>query len=229
MFQNRVMLFLVLISMVGCAGHSGIVSAKDAPGIKILTLMAQYVDKDFKPSERPDEPKEIYLEMPLIPGALSGSVLTESVININARIGEEFTIDLSDYQEIIDQYATPLLHTNFTRGITIKPASRRLVRIGTFAYHPHNHQFLGPTGLRDLKMPHQIQLFLMYFDGPAVITGTGKENKTTISYNIEVKDKGYIWLEVDRTGKKSLVVTNRRSKNKVTLTIQAPSKPATKV
>ena len=229
MVQNRVALFLILISMVGCAGNSGIVSAKDAPGIKILTLTAKYVDQDFKPTERPDEPKEIYLEMPLIPGALSGSVLTESIININAQIGEAFTIDLSDYQEIIDQYATPLLHTNFTRGITIKPASRRLVRIGTFAYHPHTHQFLGPTGLRDLKTPDQIQLFLMYFDGPAVITGTGQENKTTISYNIEVKNKGYIWLEVDRTGKNSLVVTNRHSKNKITLTIQAPLKPTTKV
>ena len=69
----------------------------------------------------------------------------------------------------------------------------------------------------------------MYFDGPAVITGTGQENKTTISYDIEVKNKGYIWLEVDRTGKNSLVVTNRHSKNKITLTIQAPLKPTTKV
>lgn len=228
MIRIRITLLALAAFLAGCATAPRDLDTGAAYSTDSITLTAHYVDDDLQFTTRADQPREILLDMPLIPGALAGSILTGPVISRKARIGETVTIDLSRYQATVAKYATPLLSTKFNHGLSISPQSRKLVRVGTFARDPQTGRFLGPTGVLDPQAPTKMPLMLVYFDGPAVVTGIGMEGNKHIAYHVEVKERGFVWLEINQVAPDAMIITNRQREGGAVLTVKPPRKVETK-
>ena len=218
----RTVLLAIVLICVGCATQTTEKQAIQS-ALSAVTLKVGYVDEAKNLVNNTEGPLTISIEMPIIPGALAGTVMTSALVTKQVSVGETVTIDLSLYSNTISKYATPLLLTEYNYGLTINPKSTKLARLGTFAYDPDSGKFLGPTGIRVFGVENHIQLYLVYFGGPARLIGVGQEQDMLINYDIEAKEEGFVWVEVIQVEEGRVVVTNRRSKGPEILTIEIQS------
>lgn len=197
--MNKFILLTVLVILCGCSGQS----TKNNPPI---LLGVQYVDDDNNIIQRDDLPKQIFINFPIIPGAVAGKVLTSGQYSTFAYVGEKFSIDVNELRSNVEPYATPLLATEFNSNITLTPKDTKLLRLGTFAYNPVSSEFLGPTGLMSFQSGG-LQLFLVYFDRPASFTGFVKEGDIDIEYNIHLDKAGFSWLRAVKVSESKIIIS----------------------
>lgn len=197
---------LFLLTIASCSTgvkdseHADLVASKSShseTGLQSLTLSIHYVDDNNQLYNDDALPDLIYLQFPLIPGAVIGDVLTEAKYSTFASIGQDLTLDLKSIRDSFQPYATPLLATDYNTGLNMNPADTRLLRVGTFAYSPGSGEMLGATGLGIVASQEIQQLILVYFDRPASLTGSVRENDILFEYDIHLNYSGFFLVKVE--------------------------------
>ena len=214
--------FLVVFALQGCVSSPKATDdGTNAMPIKNIALKLQYIDADYQPIKNVLFPHKVTLEMPLIPGAVFGKVLTKPIISTVVSEGSYTTINLAAYEQTMAKYATPLLNTPFNAGLEIEPKATKLIRVGTFAYNAATGKGIGGTGLASASDDgsYQYQLILMYFDRPAVVSGVVLDCKTKIAIHVEAKQQGFIWIKAEKINSYTYAVSNESNDGNVLLTV----------
>lgn len=204
-------LTFILIDLNGCTSTKNLnhtLYSKNS--LKQITLLPEYVDKKKNKLKLTTNPKNFLLAMPLIPGSIMGEIKTKSIMAFEGLVGKPLHIDLQKDIQVVSSFASPMLTTQFTRGISIEPSSAKLVRVGTFAINAKSGEIIGGTGVGVSTKP-QSGLILIYFDRPAVIKGVNLTNNYQTSVHLEAKSSGYIWAEVTEVDDSHIIVTNRKT------------------
>lgn len=187
--RKTLIIFLLLLS--GCASLNQSVPYVNN-GLDSVHLRVEYVGKSK--TNNTHLPKLVYVEFPLIPGGISGRILTDQKFSSFAEVGDKITIDLSSIGSSIALYATPLLSTPYNTGIKVTPAEAKLVRVGTFAYSGTDGRIIGSTGISAEGLPENNGLMLVYFDRPTRLTGTAEYEGVVVQHEVNVKGAGFVWL-----------------------------------
>lgn len=162
-----------------------------------LEIGAIYTNNDNYVISDSRLPERVFLQFPVIPGALYGDVLTNSTFSTTVEIGKTFELQLDDLAKQATPYATPLLATEANKDLAIAPKDTRLMRIETFAYSTLTGEPIGPTGL-SVRNNRQIQqLLLVYVDRPATISGSKQRGTTLVEHDIQISKAGFCWLKVE--------------------------------
>ena len=187
-----------------------------------FTLGIEYLDEERQGVYRDDLPTQIFVNFPVIPGAIVGAVLTEGQYSTFAYIGKTFTIDSKELLESVEPYATPLLATPYNVDTVVRPQSTKLLRVGTFAYDALSGEFLGATGLT-LPGSDIHQLFLVYFDRPASLTGSFIDGEYAVEYDVHIDHAGFSWLKAVKEESSLLRVTEHKLTGNEIIFIQPPA------
>ena len=156
-------------------------------GLKQLQLGVVFIDSDKKQIEGDYLPDEAYISFPLIPGGISGQVLTDSVYTLRLFTNNKFVLDLAAISKDVLPYAVPMFSTSYNHGVVIVPRETKLLRVGTFAYSVEANDFIGPTGIASLGDEKITQMMLVYFDRPARISGLSNEGDLSIEYDVVIR------------------------------------------
>ncbi len=70
------------------------------------------------------------------------------------------------------------------------------------------------------------QLFLVYFDRPASLTGTSRGRDSIIEYDIHIDSAGFSLLKVEKVGANRTKISAYKARNVESITIRITSAPA---
>ena len=223
--MRTLIIAIAFLGITGCAmtpAHDGVSST----GLHSVVVSVDYVDNNNQPYHSESLPDLVYIQFPVIPGAIVGEVLTEAVYSTFASIGKNLTIYFDMVGPNFTPYATPLLATNYNSGLSITPLQTNILRIGTFAYSPQTGELLGPTGLGIVGSKDISQLILVYFDRPASLTGTSRGRDSIIEYDIHIDSAGFSLLKVEKVGVNQTKISAYKARNVESITIRITSAPA---
>jgi hypothetical protein len=214
--------------MTGCTrnpANDGVIST----GLQSVIVSVDYVDNSNQPYDSESLPDLVYIQFPVIPGAIIGEVLTDAVFSTFALIGKNLTIDFDMVGPNIIPYATPMLATNYNSGLSITPLQTSILRVGTFAYSTQTGELLGLTGLGIIGSKDISQLILVYFDRPASLTGTSRVRGSIIEYDIDIDSAGFSLLKVEEIEANRKKISAYKARNLESITIRITSAPAIEI
>ncbi len=189
-----------VLALHACASQAPVVQAP-------INLDVGFLDPSQSNKEPYDLHRQVFLNFRLTPGALAGGVMTEGQQSTFVEPGDPLTVDMDHLQRLIEPYAGSMVDTRVNKDVVVEPADTRFARVGVFAYDPLTQKSLGPSGFNVLESDAE-ELFLVYFDRPAAITGSYQEGEILIEYHINTDRAGFAWLKVIKLEPSLMVVAN---------------------
>ncbi len=92
-------------------------------------------------------------------------------------------------------------------------------RLGTFSYPAADIEFRASTGLAVIGDDIPTGQTLVYFDRPVRIEGVGESDGYTMTYDLQITEAGVAWVEITDAVEKQMLITERRTAGRETLTI----------
>jgi hypothetical protein len=181
----------MLVVLGGCAPRSE--NATPPHPDWIIESQVAFYEADLKtPRPAPREPLRLWV--PYVVGDLYGSPNEGEIAPVELRSDLTFTIDLNVRHQ---RLAPALVPTAFSqKWMTIEPATARVARVSPFLV-PKDGGF--PVGMSEwLDTDSGARLLLIYIDRPARIRGEIVHQGRNLSWDINVKDAGYVWVSQPR-------------------------------
>ncbi len=213
-------IYLILILQIsGCAISEYDRFIADS-GLREVELGIVFIDQNKRQIYSEYLPKKAYISFPVIPGGITGNVLTDSMYGAVVSTDRKFLLDLEAIRENTLQFAVPMLTTPYSHNLSIVPKETRLLRLGTFAYDIDTLQQLGPTGLGAVIEDKLIQYVLVYFDRPSKVSGSNFEGDVIVEYDVVVEQAGFVFLEVKEVDEKHLKIIHSESELPKSITVE---------
>jgi hypothetical protein len=129
--------------------------------------------------------------VPYVVGDLYGAPNAGELAPVTFKPDLSFVLDLNKSHENL---AKALIPTEFTqKWMIIEPASARIARLSPFVLPADG---IVPVGVSEwLDENSGAKLMLVYLDRPARIRGEVVYEGRNISFDIEAKEAGYMWIE----------------------------------
>ncbi|WP_223788819.1 hypothetical protein [Marinicella meishanensis] len=108
----------------------------------------------------------------------------------------QIKLDLKAEQKRIAKAAKKLQPRFQELGLKVDSKRTKLVRLGTFAYHLQNPEYVAGIAVAPVGEPETL-LILVYFDRRAELTGDIVLGGELYQHQISIPKKGFYWIEVD--------------------------------
>lgn len=215
----KILFTIVLILVTGCVANQDMALSLGS-GLQQVELGVVFLDDDDNLLVEDDLPRSAYLTFPVIPGGITGEVLTDSVYTLEVPTSSKFVLDLNSLSESILPFAVPMFSTSYTRNIAVLPKETKMLRLGTFAYNTKTYEQIGATGLVSIGPEGVTSILLVYFDRATKISGANSEGEFTIEYDVSVTGPGFVFLQATELGETHLKVTVHESKQPKAISIE---------
>src|SRR6187455_1735248 len=156
----------------------------------VLKSHVAFLAADGKtPRKAPAE--RLRLWVPYVVGDLYGAPNAGELAPVTFKKDLSFVLDLNKSHENL---AKALIPTEFTqKWMIIEPASARVARLSPFVLPTDG---IEPVGVSEwLDADTGAKLMLVYLDRPSRIRGEVVYEGRNISFDIEAKEAGYMWIE----------------------------------
>jgi hypothetical protein len=186
--KARLAALAALLSLSACSG-------RDEPAAPVredwvLKTHVAFLEADGK-TPRPTPTESVRLWVPYVVGDLYGAPNAGELAPVSFKPDLSFVLDLNKSHENL---AKALIPTEFSqKWMIIEPASARIARLSPFVLPSDG---IVPVGVSEwLDENTGAKLMLVYLDRPARIRGEVVYEGRNISFDIEAKEAGYMWIE----------------------------------
>jgi hypothetical protein len=170
---------------------------KDVPPPPQPSLLVQsrvvFVEADGK-TERPAPAGALRIWAPYLVGDLYGSPNEGEIVPVTLKADRSFEMNLNGAGKKLEKALVPTVFSQ--KWMAIEPANARVARVLPFVLPEDN---IAPVGVSEwLDRADQSKLMLLYVDRPARIRGDIVYEKRQLTFDIEAKEAGYLWVRQPR-------------------------------
>jgi hypothetical protein len=178
---------LLLVVLGGCGPRSEDASPPHADWI--IKSQVAFYEADLK-TPRPPPKEPLRLWVPYVVGDIYGSPNEGEIAPVELRPDLTFTINLNVRHLRLGPALVPTALSQ--KWMTIEPASARVARVLPFVLQKDG---IMPVGTSEwLDTDTGTRLLLIYLDRPARIRGEIVHQGRNLSWDIDVKEAGYVWV-----------------------------------
>ena len=189
-------------------------------GLEKIQLGVIFIDSNKQKITADSLPESTYITFPVIPGGITGQVLTDSMYTVKVLTDSKFSLDLAAISKNILPYAVPMFSTSYNQDVVIIPKETKLLRIGTFAHSTKTYEQIGATGIASVGQNEITQMMLVYFDRPARVSGLNNEEGIKIEYDVMITQPGFVFLQVIEINETHFRITVSDSQEAKVITIE---------
>lgn len=197
---------LIIIFIVCVLSACGLLREKqleaDEKALRSIDASIEYLGPDKIALAANYLPDDVVLLFPYIAGGIFGNPVSSPLFVVRLTGRQDFTLDLAKAEKEVEEHATMLNDTWLERGLTIKPTTTRLARVGTFAFDAITRKEIGAGGFIDGAS--RDYLTLVYVDRACHINGSFVSDKVVYKHDIYLSKAGFHWIrfiDIDKNTK----------------------------
>ena len=135
---------------------------------------------------------EVEIVLPYISGGIFGNPNNTPVFRKRLSGDYSFSIHTDDFIRRVDRGASILEDFWYAKGLSMRPNTTKIARIGTFAYNTVTNTAAGSGSFMDKES--QDNLILIYVDNKCQVSGSVTLHGKQYIHDIEFPSEGFHWI-----------------------------------